>query len=50
MQRADAEAKFDRNTRAMLKSGQMRRIADAVWNLDRANSAAALLESLVIAA
>lgn len=50
MQRADAEAKFDRNTRAMLKPGQMQRIADAVWSLDHADSAAALLESLVIAA
>ncbi len=50
MQRADAEAKFERNAKTMLKPGQLGRISDAVWNLDRAASPATLIESLEIAA
>jgi 2-methylcitrate dehydratase len=48
MQRADAEAKFERNAKAVLKPGQVQRISDAVWSLDRAGTVAALIESLVI--
>lgn len=50
MQREDAEAKFERNTKAILKPGQMQRISDAVWSLDRAASAGGLINSMVIAA
>jgi 2-methylcitrate dehydratase len=49
MQRADAEEKFARNAKALLKPGQIPRISDAVWNLDRADSVGSLIESLVIA-
>ena len=49
MQRADAEAKFERNAKAVLKSAQIERIADAVWALDRAGSVGALIETMVIA-
>jgi 2-methylcitrate dehydratase len=48
MQRADAEAKFERNGKAVLKPGQIQRISDAVWSLDRAGTVGALIESLVI--
>jgi len=48
MQRADAEAKFERNAKAVLKPGQVQRISDAVWSLDRAGTVGALIESLVI--
>jgi len=48
MSRADAEAKFERNAKALLNAAQVRRISDAVWNLDRAASVSALIESLVI--
>jgi len=50
MQRADAEAKFERNAKAILKPAQIQRISDAVWSLERANSVGPLIESLVIAA
>ena len=50
MQRADAEAKFERNAKAILKSAQIKRISDAVWSLDRADSVGPLIESLVIGA
>jgi 2-methylcitrate dehydratase len=48
MQRAEAEAKFARNAKAILKPAQIGRISDAVWALDRAGSVGALLDSLVI--
>src|SRR5712672_4041344 len=48
MSRADAEAKFERNAKAILKSAQITRISDAIWNLDRADSLGTLIESLVI--
>jgi hypothetical protein len=48
MSRADAEAKFERNAKAILNAAQIRRISDAVWSLDRADSVRALIESLVI--
>jgi 2-methylcitrate dehydratase len=48
MSRADAEEKFERNAKAMLKAGQLKRISDAVWGLDQAQSLGALLDSLVI--
>jgi len=48
MQRGDAEAKFERNAKALLNAAQIRRISDAVWNLDRAGTVGALIESLVI--
>ena len=48
MQRADAEAKFARNAGAIVNRAQIQRISDAVWNLDRANSLGAMIESLVI--
>jgi 2-methylcitrate dehydratase len=50
MQRADAEAKFERNAKAVLKPAQIKRISDAVWGLDHADSVGALIESLVIGA
>ena len=50
MQRADAEAKFERNAKAIMTSAQIKRISDAVWSLDRADSVALLIESLVIGA
>ena len=50
MQRADAEAKFQRNAGAMLRAGQLQRISDAVWNLERSPSVAPLIDSLVVAA
>lgn len=50
MQRADAEAKFERNARAVLKPGQVQRISDAVWNLDRAGSVADVIKASIIAA
>jgi len=50
MQRADAEAKFARNAQGMATSTQITRIADAVWNLDRSDSLARLIDSLAIAA
>ena len=50
MQRGDAETKFARNAKTLIKPGQIQRISDAVWNLDRADSIGALMESLVIAA
>jgi 2-methylcitrate dehydratase len=49
MQRADAEAKFERNAKAILKTAQIGRISDAVWSLDRAGSVSALIETMVIA-
>jgi 2-methylcitrate dehydratase len=49
MSRADAEAKFERNAKMILKAPQIKRISDAVWNLDRAESTGALIESLIIA-
>jgi 2-methylcitrate dehydratase len=48
MSRADAEAKFGRNAKALMNAAQIRRISDAVWSLDRADSVGALIESLVI--
>jgi 2-methylcitrate dehydratase len=48
MQRSDAEAKFERNAKAILKSPQMARIANAVWTLERAGSVGALIENLAI--
>jgi 2-methylcitrate dehydratase len=48
MSRADAEGKFERNAKAILKAAQIKRIADAVWNLDRADSVGALIERMVI--
>jgi 2-methylcitrate dehydratase len=48
MSRADAETKFERNAKAILKPAQIKRISDAVWNLDRAGSVGALIESMVI--
>ena len=50
MQRADAEAKFERNAKALLNSAQIRRISDSVWNLERAASVGALIDSMVIGA
>jgi 2-methylcitrate dehydratase len=50
MQRADAEAKFARNAQGMATSTQITRIADAVWNLDRSDSLARLIDSMAIAA
>lgn len=49
MQRQDAEAKFDRNAKAVLKPGQIHRISDAVWSLDRAASVNDLIKSMIIA-
>jgi 2-methylcitrate dehydratase len=49
MQRADAEEKFARNAKALMKSAQIGHIADAVWALDRGGSLRALIDSLVIA-
>lgn len=48
MSRADVEAKIERNARAILKSGQVARISNAVWELDRAASVGALISSLNI--
>jgi 2-methylcitrate dehydratase len=48
MTRADAQAKFERNARAVLKPGQLDRIANAVWALDHAPSIGGLIESLEI--
>ena len=48
MQRADAEAKFERNDKAVLRPGQIQRISDAVRSLDREGTVVALIESLVI--
>jgi 2-methylcitrate dehydratase len=48
MSRADAEAKFARNAKAIVTMAQIKRISDAVWNLDRAESVGGLMESLVI--
>ncbi|HXJ02659.1 MAG TPA: MmgE/PrpD family protein [Micropepsaceae bacterium] len=50
MQRADAEEKFERNAKTLLKSAQIKRVSEAVWNLDRAESVGALIDSLVIEA
>jgi 2-methylcitrate dehydratase len=50
MQRADAESKFARNARGAVTPAQITRIADAVWNLDRADSVAGLIDSLAVAA
>src|SRR4029077_14278314 len=50
MQCADAEGKFERNAKAILKPAQIKRISDAVWSLDHADSVGALIESLVIGA
>jgi 2-methylcitrate dehydratase len=50
MQRADGQSKFERNAKGVVKSAQIQRISDAVWNLDRADSTGALIDSLVIAA
>ena len=49
MSRADAEEKFERNAKTILKPGQLKRVSDAVWTLDRAESVGVLLDSLVIA-
>jgi len=49
MQRSDAEEKFARNAKAILPAVQLKRISDAVWALDRADSVRPLLDSLVIA-
>ncbi len=48
MQRADTEAKFERNAKAVLKPGQLQRISDAVWSLDHAASLSDLINSLII--
>ncbi len=48
MQRADAEAKFERNTRSILKPGQGKRISDTIWNFDREGSMGPLIESVVM--
>jgi 2-methylcitrate dehydratase len=48
MQRADAEAKFTRNAKTLLSPAQIGRIADTVWALERADSVAALIDSLVL--
>jgi 2-methylcitrate dehydratase len=48
MQRGDAEAKFERNAKAILKPAQIKRISDAVWSLDHAGSVGPLIESLII--
>ena len=49
MQRTDAEAKFARNARGAVTTAQITRIADAVWNLDRADSVGGLIDSLAFA-
>jgi 2-methylcitrate dehydratase len=48
MSRADAEAKFARNAKGVLKPGQLERISNAVWAVDRAASVGALIETLNI--
>ena len=50
MSRAEAEAKFERNAKAIVKPAQIQRISDAVWNLEAADSIRTLIESLVIVA
>ena len=50
MSRADAEAKFARNAKAIMTPAQIGRISDAVWNLERAGSISPLMESLAIGA
>jgi 2-methylcitrate dehydratase len=49
MQRSDAESKFERNAKTIVKPAQIQRISEFVWNLDRADSIRALIDSLVIA-
>jgi 2-methylcitrate dehydratase len=49
MSRAEAEMKFERNAKALVTPAQIHRISEAVWNLDRADSALTLIESLIIA-
>jgi len=48
MSRADVEAKIERNARTILKPGQIGRISNSVWELDRAASVGALIDSLNI--
>ncbi|MDE2476603.1 MAG: MmgE/PrpD family protein [Alphaproteobacteria bacterium] len=48
MQREDAEAKFQRNAKSILKAGQIERISESVWSLDRAASVSDLIKSMII--
>jgi 2-methylcitrate dehydratase len=50
MQRADAEAKFERITQSIVTKAQIARISQAVWDLDRNPSVRALIDSLAILA
>jgi 2-methylcitrate dehydratase len=50
MQREDAEAKFERNAKPVLKAGQVQRISESVWSLDRAASVTDLMNSMIIPA
>jgi len=50
MQRQDAEAKFQRNAKPILKPEQIQRISDAVWSVDRAVSISDLIKSMIIPA
>ena len=48
MQRADAEAKFQRITKSIVTDAQIARISQAVWDIDRSNSVRALIDSCAI--
>ena len=48
MQRADVEEKFQRIAKSVLSASQITRIAAVVWGIDRTDSMAELLDSLVI--
>jgi 2-methylcitrate dehydratase len=48
MQRADVEEKFERIAKSVVSASQIGRIAQIVWDLERAESVRGLIDSLVI--